>query len=70
MNDSQSSEFLPETEPGDHAWDAASGGPRVRCFAFARSDMVILGVASESPQIPSWDDLRAWEIAAVRYQYL
>ncbi|HEX5991743.1 MAG TPA: NAD(+) diphosphatase [Thermomicrobiales bacterium] len=70
MKDSPPDQFLPETEPGDRAWDAASGGPRGRCFAFSGSDMVILGVASESPQIPSWDDLRAWEIAAVRYQYL
>jgi NAD+ diphosphatase len=70
MIDCQPGEFLPEIEPGAHAWDAASGGPRGRCFAFAGSDMIVLGLAHGSPQIPSWDDLRAWDIPAIRYQYL
>jgi len=70
MIDSHSTKFLPETEPTDHAWDAASGNPRGRCFAFSGSDMLILGTPHESPRIPSWDDLRTWDIPAIRYQYL
>ena len=59
MSDPGTFEFLPEIEPGHHAWDAESGGPRGRCFAFAGSDMIILGATIESPQVPTWDDLRA-----------
>jgi NAD+ diphosphatase len=70
MNEPDSSGFLPETEPHEHAWDAASGDPRGRCFAFAGSDMLVLGTAGATPEVPSWDELRAWNIAAIRYQYL
>jgi NAD+ diphosphatase len=70
MSDSPEFEFLPEVEPHEQAWDTASSGPRGRCFAFAGSDMVILGSADESPRIPSWDDLRDWDISVIRYQYL
>ena len=70
MNDSQSFEFLPEIEPHEHAWDAAGGNPRGRCFAFSGSDMLILGSTDESPEVPSWDDLRAWDISTIRYQFL
>jgi NAD+ diphosphatase len=63
-------EFLPETEPHEHAWDAASGNPLGRCFAFAGSNMLILGMPGQAPRVPSWDDLRSWKISAIRYQYL
>jgi NAD+ diphosphatase len=63
-------EFLPGIEPDDQAWDAASGGPRGRCFAFAGSDMVVISSADELPQVPRWDDLRSWDAAVIRYQYL
>ncbi|HEX2280186.1 MAG TPA: hypothetical protein VHG52_00360, partial [Thermomicrobiales bacterium] len=63
MSDPGTFEFLPAIDPGDHAWDAESGGPRGRCFAFAGSDMIILGATIESPQVPTWDDLRAWDIS-------
>jgi NAD+ diphosphatase len=70
MSDPHVFTFQPEIEPHENAWDAVSGGPRGRCFAFAGSDMVVLGTADESPQVPTWDDLRAWNISAIRYQYL
>jgi NAD+ diphosphatase len=70
MSDSYSLEFLPEIEPRDHAWDAASGNPRGRCFAFAGSDMLILRTPDDTPKVPSWEDLRVWDITAIRYQYL
>jgi NAD+ diphosphatase len=70
MIERQPFEFLPETEPHEHAWDAASGDPRGRCFAFAGSDMLILAMPGQAARVPSWDDLRAWKISAVRYQYL
>jgi NAD+ diphosphatase len=70
MSESYELEFQPEIEPHDQAWDAASGGPCGRCFAFAGSDMVVLGTADDSPRVPNWDDLRAWGISAIRFQYL
>jgi NAD+ diphosphatase len=70
MSESQRSEFLPEIEPREHAWDASSSDPRGRCFAFAGSDLLILGKLDAVPEIPSWDDLRAWNVTTVRYQYL
>jgi NAD+ diphosphatase len=70
MIDSQPFEFFPETEPHDHAWDKANGHPRGWCFAFTGSDMLVLGRAGEAPRVPSWDDIRAWGITAIRYQYL
>ena len=70
MTDPQEFEFLPGIEPDDNAWDAASGIPLGRCFAFAGLDMVVLGPADRSPRVPNWDDLRAWDISAIRYQFL
>ncbi len=70
MSDSDTLEFLPEIEPHEHAWETATANPRGWCFAFAGSDMLILGAPDGSPEVPSWEDLRAWEISAIRYQYL
>jgi NAD+ diphosphatase len=70
MSESKRSEFLPEIEPREHVWDASSGDPRGRCFAFAGSDLLILEKLDSVPEIPSWDDLRAWNVITVRYQYL
>jgi NAD+ diphosphatase len=70
MSDPRELEFFPGIEPHDQAWDASTGGPHGRCFAFVDSDLVVLGSEDESPRIPSWDDLRAWNIPAIRYQYL
>src|SRR5688500_14220725 len=70
MSDDQPFEFLPDTEPHEHARDPVSGDPRGRCFAFVGSDMLILGTTAEAPQVPSWDELRTLNISAIRYQYL
>jgi NAD+ diphosphatase len=70
MSEHQPFDFLPDTEPHEHAWDAAGGDPRGRCFAFAGSDMLILESPGEAPAVPTWDDLRAWNISTIRYQYL
>jgi len=61
--------FLPAIEPTEHAWDAANGEPRGWCFAFVGSEMLIV-TTSDGPLIPSWGDLRAWDVGAIRYQYL
>jgi NAD+ diphosphatase len=70
MSDSLTFTFLPDIEPHEHAWDAVSGAPRGRCFAFAGPEMLVLGMSGEAPDIPSWDDLRTWDISVIRYQYL
>jgi NAD+ diphosphatase len=70
MSDSDPFEFIPATEPHDHAWDATVDAPRGRCFAFAGSDMLVLGTQDEMPRVPGWDDLRTWNISTIRYQYL
>jgi NAD+ diphosphatase len=70
MSDSQPPEFLPKIEPHEHAWEAPSGNPRGHFFAFTGSDLLILGQQHERPRIPRWDDLRVWDISAIRYQYL
>lgn len=61
--------FVPAIEPDHRALDAADGQPRGRCFAFAGSDMLVW-TGGETPHVPSWDDIRRWDVAAVRYQYL
>ena len=53
MTESHSFEFLPEIEPHEHAWDAASGDPRGRCFAFAGSDMLVLGPPAQHRESPA-----------------
>ena len=70
MSATDSSGFHPATEPHEQAWDAANGNPRGRCFAFAGSDMLVLGTPDATSEVPSWDDLRAWNISAIRFQYL
>ena len=70
MLDSPPFNFLPAVEPPDHAWEPATGQPCGRCFAFSRADMLVIVAEANTPQIPSWEDLRAWDTAAVRYQYL
>src|SRR5215207_9078571 len=70
MSDDQPTEFIPDTEPHEHAWDPVSGDPCGWCFAFVGSDMLILGTTGEAPQVPSWDELRALNVSAIRYQYL
>jgi NAD+ diphosphatase len=32
--------------------------------------MVVLLSPDELPRVPNWDDLRSWDISAIRYQYL
>ena len=70
MTDSTPAGFLPAVEPAEHAHDAASGEPRGRCFAFIGDDMLVMQRAQSAPQVPGWDDLRAWNAVAIRYQYL
>jgi len=70
MSNSSTFTFLPAVEPIQHAFDMASGEPRGWCFAFARSDMVVVSPEDGTAEIPSWDDLRAWDVTGIRYQYL
>ena len=69
MTESSPFKFVPAIEPDERALDAAHGLPRGRCFAFAGSDMLVW-TAGESPHVPSWDEIRRWDISEVRYQYL
>jgi NAD+ diphosphatase len=70
MNGSTPIEFQPAVEPTEHARKAADGDPRGRCFAFAGSDMLVVNRVNGAPQVPTWDDLRRWNVPTVRYQYL
>ncbi|MGH2617218.1 MAG: NAD(+) diphosphatase [Thermomicrobiales bacterium] len=63
-------DFLPAIEPSEHALASANGEPRGRCFAFSSSDMLVNLSTSDTPEVPSWDDLRRWDVSTVRYQYL
>ena len=62
--------FLPAVEPTEDAWAAGTGVPRGWCFAFSRTDMLVMAVGADALQIPSWEELREWDVPAVRYQYL
>jgi NAD+ diphosphatase len=62
--------FLPGVAPPDDAVEAATGEPRGRCYAFLGTELLLKGIATGLPEIPSWDDLRRWEAASVRYQFL
>ena len=63
-------EFLPETEPHEHAWDPVSGDPRGRCFAFAGSDMLVLGTPAKHRRSPVGTTFAPGTSPPVRYQYL
>jgi NAD+ diphosphatase len=63
-------DFLPGVVPPENALDRAGGRPLGRCFAFVSADVLIRGWESESPEVPTWDDLRAWELTTARYQFL
>ncbi|MBW3632491.1 MAG: NAD(+) diphosphatase [Chloroflexi bacterium] len=62
--------FLPAVEPTGDAWAAGTGVPRGRCFAFSGTDMLVTMDGANAAEIPSWDDLREWEVVTLRYQYL
>ena len=70
MTDSNPFAFLPAIEPDERARDVANGAPRGRCFAFAGSEMLVVMAPDEPPAVPSWDDLRVWDVTAIRYQFL
>jgi NAD+ diphosphatase len=70
MNDSTPDTFQPATAPTEHAREAATGQPRGRCFAFAGADLLILRAEDDTPEVPSWDHLRQWQLEPVRAQYL
>ncbi len=70
MSDSAPNTFLPEVEPAEHAWNAATGEPRGRCFAFSRTDMLVIRTKADSLEIPRWENLREWDIGTSRFQYL
>jgi NAD+ diphosphatase len=63
-------DFLPGVTPPESAIDLAEGRPLGRCFAFVSSEVLIRSWDSEVPEVPTWDDLRDWELAAARYQFL
>ncbi len=70
MSDSVPFNFLPAVEPTEDAWATGTGRPRGLCFAFSGTDMLVVTAEANVPEIPSWDELREWDITAVRYQYL
>lgn len=69
MTDSTPGDFLPAVEPTEHAREAVNGEPRGRCFVFNGSDMLVVS-AGDAPDVPTWDDLRRWDVSPIRYQYL
>ena len=69
MDDSTPPNFAPAVEPIDGAHEPSNGEPRGRCFAFRGSDMLVLTM-EPAPHVPTWDDLRKWSVAPIRYQYL
>jgi NAD+ diphosphatase len=69
MTNSNTFEFLPAIEPAERDQDAANGEPRGWCFAFLGSDMLV-AKTSDGPRIPSWGELRTWDVGAIRYQFL
>jgi NAD+ diphosphatase len=69
MNDSTPTAFSPAVEPTEAAQWLENGEPRGRCFAFRGSDMLVV-TAEGTPDVPSWDALRQWSVAPIRYQFL
>lgn len=63
-------QFQAAVEPLADALDPESGGPLGRCFAFAGAELLLAIDANGEPSVPTWRDLRKWEISAVRHQYL
>jgi NAD+ diphosphatase len=70
LRDSTPAGFVPAVEPVEHARDSASGGPRGRCFAFAGGDLLVIATDDNARQVPSWDDVRTWNLDVTRHQYL
>ena len=70
MTSSNAPEFISAIEPGESAWEAANGEPCGLCFAFAGAEMLLIATEAGATAIPGWDDLRRWQLAAVRHQYL
>ncbi|MBA2595637.1 MAG: NAD(+) diphosphatase [Chloroflexia bacterium] len=70
MTDSTRIAFLPAVEPGDEAREPSNGEPRGRCFAFAGSEMLVTARLDGISAVPTWEELRGWNIAPIRYQYL
>ncbi len=70
MTDSPPIDFSPAVEPAAGAREPVNGGPRGRCFAFAGAEMLVMAGTDGALEVPSWDDLRVWNISPIRYQYL
>lgn len=70
MRETSAGHFTPAVEPATTAIDTASGEPRGRCFAFVRSELLVVGARPGTPEIPGWSALRRWALSAVRVQYL
>lgn len=62
--------FAAAVEPDADAHDAHSGEPRGICFAFVGAELLLRLDAEELPSVPTWEELRGWELQAVRRQYL
>jgi NAD+ diphosphatase len=63
-------QFRSAVEPEEHGLDPASGQPRGYCFAFVESELVVAATGDSSFAVPTWDDLRRWDLDPVRHQYL
>lgn len=70
MNEDRPHLFRAAVEPGDGARDPRSGDPMGRCFAFAGSELIVAADQNIGSLVPTWADLRHWQIASVRHQYL
>jgi NAD+ diphosphatase len=62
--------FIPSVEPAESALVGEDNQPRGLCFAFVGAELLIARGPDETVQIPGWDQLREWGLAAVRWQYL
>jgi NAD+ diphosphatase len=70
MSDAKPHQFRAAVDPTDGAHDPHNGEPRGRCFAFAGSDLIVAADRNDGSQVPTWAELRQWQIAPVRHQYL
>jgi NAD+ diphosphatase len=70
MSDAKPHQFRAAVDPLDGAHDPLNGEPRGRCFAFAGSDLIVAADRNDGSQVPTWAELRQWQITPVRHQYL
>lgn len=70
MSELQVHAFAPGVDPDDAALEPGSDLPRGFCFAFVGADLLLRQDAEERPTVPTWQELREWDVRAVRRQYL